>query len=132
MKKLFWPIVCFVVMGFAVSSVISGAPASGCAAPRDNFDNLYCLTRVYVQVDTELNGAYKQLRSALNPAGRESLKRYQLDWIEQRNAECSYSNGTGFFVNMRCVVDSTSERLQFLRERRSECRSVGCINRNLR
>ena len=105
------------------------APAfaqQNCDRPRDDFDGLYCLNKVYVETDAELNKVYKELAGALPADGKAKLKKSQLAWIEQRNDQCSRRMDNGFFVNLQCATTTTRERLQTLQERARECRSAGC------
>ena len=102
-----------------------------CDHPRDDFDGLYCLNKVYQEADRELNENYKKLTGKLDADGKAKLKSGQLAWIDKRNAECSRRDGDGFFVNMRCATDETVARSRFLQDRLRECASTGCLNSKL-
>lgn len=128
-KKSFAFIICFI--GFLVL-LQPHSNAQGCQNPRDSFDDLYCLNRVYVQADADLNTIYKKLSQRLSVSARQVLKRYQLAWIQQRNATCSFSDNRGFYVNIRCASEMTVERTNFLNDRYRECISVGCLPNKLR
>lgn len=104
---------------------------SACDNPRDDFDSLYCLNKVYQEADRELNENYKKLVAKLDANGRALLKRGQLDWIEERNAACSRRDTDTFWVNLRCARDTTIQRAQFLQDRYRECVSAGCQNSKL-
>lgn len=108
------------------------AHADNCDKPRDNFDGLYCLNKIYMQADKDLNDVYQELQAKLDPEGRKLLKTHQLAWIETRNNQCSYRNEKGFFVNLRCATNSTISQLQFLQDRQRECISAGCMNSKLK
>lgn len=108
------------------------AHADNCDKPRDNFDGLYCLNKIYMQADKDLNDVYQDLQAKLDPEGRKLLKTRQLAWIETRNNQCSYRNEKGFFVNLRCATNSTISQLQFLQDRQRECVSAGCMNSKLK
>lgn len=73
------------------------AHADNCDQPKNNFDGLYCLNKVYIQTDKDLNDTYQKLQAKLDPEGRKLLKTRQLAWIEKRNKLCSYHDRTGFF-----------------------------------
>lgn len=114
--------------------VLATAPAfanTACDNPRDDFDGLYCLNKLYQQADAELNSLYKKLRPALDAQGSARLKSGQLAWIEERNSKCSRRNEEGFFVNMACASSMTIKRAQFLQDRLRECQSTGCQNSKL-
>lgn len=110
------------------------APAfanSACDVPKNDFDGLYCLNKVYQEADRELNENYKKLNSKLDSGGKKALKSGQLSWMQQRNNNCSKHEGTAFFVNLDCATSATIQRSQFLQDRLRECSSSGCLNSKL-
>lgn len=113
-------------------AVAGGAYADNCDHPRDSFDGLYCLNKVYAQADRELTVKYKELRGQLRPADRKVLKRTEIKWIEARNSDCSWHHNGGFFVNLRCATDMTVQRTDFLNDRIRECTATGCQPSQLR
>lgn len=102
------------------------ALADNCDKPRDDFDGLYCLNKVYIEADAELNKAYKDLSGRLSEADRKRLKVGQLEWINQRNANCSYHDDQGFWVNLGCTKATTVNRTHVLNDRIRECKATGC------
>jgi uncharacterized protein YecT (DUF1311 family) len=102
-----------------------------CDKPRNDFDGLYCLNKVYLEADKELNENYKKVMAKLNDEGKATLRNTQRGWIEERNAECSRREGDQFFVNMSCATDMTIRRAQFLQDRYRECVAAGCQNSKL-
>ncbi|MEY4977883.1 MAG: hypothetical protein RLZZ352_153 [Pseudomonadota bacterium] len=114
------------ILLIALTSAFPAYAQQNCDKPRDDFDSLYCLNKVYVETDAELNSAYKDLVTRLPKDGRSKLKHTQLAWIEQRNAECSRKIDNGFFVNLSCATETTRQRLEFVQERIRECKSSGC------
>lgn len=104
---------------------------SACDVPKNDFDGLYCLNKVYQEVDKELNENYKKLNSKLDSDGKKTLKSGQLSWIEDRNNNCSKREASGFFVNLNCATSTTIQRSQFLQDRFRECSSSGCQNSKL-
>nr|WP_199103360.1 lysozyme inhibitor LprI family protein [Aquitalea sp. ASV11] len=104
---------------------------SACDKPKNDFDGLYCLNKVYSQADKDLNESYGELAKQLDADGKKLLKAGQLNWIRQRNADCSYSDSRGFFVNLDCATRTTIDRLQFINDRKRECKSAGCMNSKL-
>lgn len=104
---------------------------SACDKPRDDFDGLYCLNKVYQEADKELNENYKKLNAKLDNDGKKALKVGQLSWIEERNNGCSKREPSGFFVNLNCATNTTIKRSQFLQDRIRECSSSGCQNSKL-
>ena len=104
---------------------------SACDTPRNDFDGLYCLNKVYQEADKELNANYKKLAARLDADGKQALKSGQLSWISERNQNCSKKDGSGFYVNLDCATTTTIKRAQFLQDRVRECASSGCQNSKL-
>lgn len=109
-----------------VLSSFSALAQQNCDKPRDDFDGLYCLNKVYIETDAELNQVYKELVPRLPAEGKAKLKETQLAWIEERNSSCSRRIDSGFYVNLACATRVTRNRLQVLQERVRECKSSGC------
>ncbi|WP_394124329.1 lysozyme inhibitor LprI family protein [Psychrobacter nivimaris] len=105
--------------------------AENCDKPNNDFDGLYCLTKVYLEADKELNNSYNKLSKLLNKQQKATLKRGQLAWMRERNDQCSYNDGDGFFVNMRCATNKTANRVNFLNERVRECNAGSCRDSRL-
>jgi uncharacterized protein YecT (DUF1311 family) len=114
------------VLALFLCSSTAAFADSACDKPRDDFDGLYCLNKVYLEADKELNENYKKLIAKLDKEGKSTLKNTQLSWIEERNSECSRREGQKFFVNLSCAADMTIRRAQFLQDRYRECISSGC------
>lgn len=104
---------------------------TACDTPRNDFDGLYCLNKVYQEADKELNANYKKLAAQLDANGKQTLKSGQLAWISKRNNTCSKRESSGFYVNLDCATQTTIERAQFLQDRVRECVSSGCQNSKL-
>ena len=68
---------------FCVNSTLVFA-AESCDKPKNDFDDLYCLNKVYLQADKDLNEVYGQLVKVLDADGKALLKQGQLKWISQR------------------------------------------------
>jgi uncharacterized protein YecT (DUF1311 family) len=100
--------------------------SDNCEKPKNDFDGLYCLNKIYVTADKELNDSYKKLVSKLEPSMKITLRDGQRKWMESRNSECSWKDERGFYVNMQCATDKTVERRNFLDDRYRECVAVGC------
>jgi len=109
----------------------NAAAGSACDKPKNDFDGLYCLNKIYQESDKELNANYKALTTQLDKAGRIRLKRTQLAWMQDRNKDCARHDDDGFFVNLQCATDTTIDRAQFLQDRIRECKSAGCLNSKL-
>ncbi|GGY52587.1 lysozyme inhibitor LprI family protein [Pseudoduganella sp. SL102] len=104
---------------------------SACDKPKNDFDGLYCLNKVYQEADRELNDNYQKLSGKLDADGKKALKKGQLAWIRSRNESCSKLEPGHFFVDLQCATDTTISRAQFLQDRVRECVSSGCQNSKL-
>jgi uncharacterized protein YecT (DUF1311 family) len=104
---------------------------SACDTPKNDFDGLYCLSKVYQEADKEINEQYKKLQAQLDSKGKAALKAGQLAWIETRNANCSKRETERFYVDLDCATNTTVERLRFIQDRSRECSSAGCQNSKL-
>ena len=123
MKKL--------ILALLVCASGSAFANSACDTPRNDFDGLYCLNKVYQEADKELNANYKKLAARLDADGKQALKSGQLSWISERNQSCSKKDGSGFYVNLDCATTTTIKRAQFLQDRVRECSSSGGQNSKL-
>lgn len=118
MKKI---LIC--TMAILLSSATMG---DNCDNPRDDFDGLYCLNKVYQQADKDLNIAYKKLRKLLKKKDRRKLKNRQINWIKDRNSRCSFKRNGMFFVSLSCTTKTTISRTNQLSNRIRECKATGC------
>lgn len=117
MKKWF-PVFAFLLSPLAI--------ADNCDKPRDDFDGLYCLNKIYIEADKELNESYKALRAYLNDAEKQQLKKTQIAWIKERNSSCSLRQDGMFFVSLGCTTKTTVDRTNTLKDRIRECKATGC------
>jgi len=113
-------------LAFAALALSTAAHAD-CDRPKNDFDDLYCLDKVYIQSDKDLNDEYGKLSKQLDANGKAALKRGQLAWIKSRNEQCSMKDEHGFWVNLDCATQTTIARTQFLQDRNRECASAGCM-----
>ena len=112
---------------FALISCLSvSCFADNCDKPRDDFDGLYCMNKIYMKADEDLNASFKELKGLLKPDEKKVLISTQLKWIEDRNTSCSIKNEKGFWVNLGCVKDTTINRTNILNDRIRECKATGC------
>jgi uncharacterized protein YecT (DUF1311 family) len=109
----------------------SALAASACSNPSSDFDQVYCYAKLFMQADTDLNVAYKNLVSKLNPDGRAALKKSELAWIKTRNGQCTETRASDILVNLDCTVEQTVSRTHWLGDRLRECSASGCMNEKL-
>jgi uncharacterized protein YecT (DUF1311 family) len=120
--------ICFLVFVFISIPAFAN---SACDKPKNDFDGLYCLNKVYQEADKELNTNYKILLAKLDTDGKKALKSGQLTWMSDRNSRCSETRGNSFLVDLDCAASTTIKRSQFLQDRVRECNSAGCQNSKL-
>jgi uncharacterized protein YecT (DUF1311 family) len=104
---------------------------SACDRVSNDFDGLYCLSKIYQQADADLNAAYKALVAKLDAGGRATLRQHQLQWLAERNVSCSDRKDGAFYVDLDCATRVTIERVRFLQDRGRECISSGCMDSRL-
>lgn len=112
-----------------VGILASGAAfADNCENARNTYDDVYCTNKLYASADTELNKNYQTLRGKLSMSQKDILKKSQLAWIRERDAECTTETG----IDVQCRLSTTQERNNWLRERLRECQTIGCKTNTLR
>ena len=124
-----FPILAISALAFLMP--LSANADQNCDSPNNDFDGLYCLTKVYIEADKELNNSYGQLMKRLNKSQSSLLKRGQLAWIKQRDNNCSRYEDDSFYVNMACATRTTTERVNFLNDRLRECQAGSCRDSRL-
>jgi uncharacterized protein YecT (DUF1311 family) len=106
---------------------LGGAAAhADCSTSKNEFEDVYCYAKIYIDADNDLNAAYKALTSKISADTKSVLKKSQLAWMKQRNDECGRTDSDGYYVDLSCAVDFTRNRTQFLRERTTECETGTC------
>jgi uncharacterized protein YecT (DUF1311 family) len=124
------------IRGLALAGLLSVLPlashAAGCAAPKGAFDNVYCTSTLYAQLDRDFNTQYKRLRGMISSAQKTDLRDAQRGWIEDRNRHCSRTENGSYFVNLDCAILMTEQRMEYLQNRERECQSTGCNSDALR
>lgn len=111
----------FAIMLFSITAF-----ADTCNSLKDEYDRAYCFTKAYPQIDTELNKSYEQLTSLLSKSQKKTIAKIQLQWMEQRNTACSLKSGDRFYVDMKCVTDTTNSQNEFLKNQIIACKSGTC------
>jgi uncharacterized protein YecT (DUF1311 family) len=96
---------------------------TGCDKHKTSYDRTYCLSKLFVESDAELNAVYKDLRSRIKKSTGEKLKSVQLEWIQYRDASCQPQPGT---ITVDCSYELNHERTGYLRDRLRECKTGVC------
>lgn len=101
---------------------------NSCNYPVGTFDQVYCVNKVMLQADAEMNTVYQKLLKKLTSSAQQTLRQTQRDWMAKRDAECV----DGYTVYVKCAHDMTVSRLNFLNDRLRECNAAGCQPSKLR
>jgi len=104
----------------------SGAARADCSTSKNEFEDVYCYAKIYIDADNDLNAAYKALTSKIDADTKSVLKKSQLAWMKKRNDECGQTDSDGYYVDLSCAVDFTRNRTKFLQERKAECEGGQC------
>ena len=100
----------------------SAAQAGECDKYNTSYDKTYCMAKLFLESDKELNTAYGELRSFSREPVKQQLKVVQLEWIRYRNESCE-SRGA---INVDCNYRVNRERAEYLRDRVRECKAGTC------
>ncbi|RJF71780.1 DUF1311 domain-containing protein [Deinococcus cavernae] len=106
----------------------SAQAQQSCDFPVGTFDQVYCVNKVTLQADAEMNVAYQKLLKKLTAAQQQTLRQTQRAWMAKRDRDCV----DGYTVYVNCTHDMTVSRLNFLNDRLRECNSSGCQPSKLR
>lgn len=90
-----------------------------------SYDKTFCVAKLFVESDKELNDVYTELMGKLNREGQKALKEAELKWIKYRNSHCEREPG---IIKVDCSYEVNRDRANFLRDRLRECNSRMCDN----
>lgn len=93
-----------------------------CDKYRTSYDRTYCMAKLFVESDKELNAVYKELRGPLKETVSQQLKSTQLQWIKYRDSACESSGS----INVDCNYRVNRARTEYLRDRARECKAGTC------
>lgn len=95
-----------------------------CNTYKTSYDRTYCVAKLFMASDGELNDVYKKLRNHVKGAVGDALVHTQRDWIKYRNGACS-ADGT---IDVDCNYKVNRDRTNYLRDRLRECETGSCNN----
>lgn len=104
----------------------SAAARADCSTSKNDFEDVYCYAKIYIDSDNDLNQAYKALVAKLDADQKKALKQGQLGWMKSRNDQCGQTDSDGYYVDLSCAVDITRARTRFLLDRKAECDAASC------
>ena len=102
------------------------AAHADCSTSKNDFEDVYCYAKIYIDADNDLNAAYKAITGKIDADSKAVLKKSQLGWMKSRNQECGQTDSDGYYVDLSCAVEVTRNRTQFLKDRATECDSGKC------
>ncbi|HVO04711.1 MAG TPA: lysozyme inhibitor LprI family protein [Candidatus Cybelea sp.] len=116
-----------VLAALAAAAVLqSSAAQADCSASKNDFEDVYCGAKNFIDADGDLNAAYKALVEKLDAGGKSVLKKSQVTWMKSRNDQCGKTDSDGYYVDLDCAVETTRNRAQFLKDRTAECDAGKC------
>jgi len=110
-----------------VITPLSSAFAISCDNPINNYDRTYCSALEMIQLDEELNGQYKKTTHVLNAEQKSLVKKAQIQWIRERDAQCF----SGRSIAVGCVNQKMKNRIEILKKIERECKAAGCTQQTL-
>lgn len=103
--------------------VSQAALADGeCDKYTTSYDQTYCMAKIFVESDKDLNTIYKDLQAVIDADSKKSLTLVQRKWIKYRDNSCE-SKGT---IDVDCNYKVNRDRAQYLTDRLRECRGGTC------
>lgn len=115
-----------------LSGVVGTAHAQGadtatltsqCSRYHTSYDVTYCVGKLFVQSDKELNDVYAKLKGLLRGDTRTGLVDIQRQWITYRNGACADGRGA---IDVECNYQVNRDRTNYLRDRLRECETGTC------
>lgn len=94
-----------------------------CDKYKTSYDRTYCMGKLFMESDKELNSVYKSLVASVNNKTKQGLVETQRSWIKYRDEVCQPESGT---INVDCNYRVNKERTEYLRDRLRECKVGNC------
>jgi uncharacterized protein YecT (DUF1311 family) len=96
-----------------------------CESYHTSYDRTYCVAKLFMASDQELNDAYGKLKAGVQGATRQGLVQTQRDWMKYRDSTCESRPGE---IGVGCNYRVNRERTNYLRDRLRECETGSCNN----
>lgn len=88
-----------------------------CHRAKTSVETAICSDASARKADADMVAAYRALRGALDPLGRERLRREQQAWLKRRTSDCTGPFSVPDLTSAGCVEVSTRERTAYLAAR---------------
>lgn len=98
--------------------------ADGCTNPKKPYDQTYCMAKLFLESDSELNQAYNNLMSVIPSDVKKQLVTAERNWIHYRDNSCTM----GGTIDVSCNFQVNKARLEYLQDRIRECKTGHCQN----
>src|SRR6185436_1505159 len=72
-----------------------------CSKFKTSYDRTYCVAKLFLESDKELNAVYTELRKPLKDSVKQQLTETQRDWIKYRDASCERSGSIDVGCNYK-------------------------------
>ena len=95
-----------------------------CEKYKTSYDQTYCVAKLFLASDDELNAIYKKLKGKTQGEVQKSLVQVQRDWIKYRNNACERRGR----IDVNCNFRVNRDRTNALRDRLRECETGSCNN----
>lgn len=95
-----------------------------CEKYKTSYDQTYCIAKLFLASDNELNAVYKKLKGKTQGEVQKSLVQVQRDWIKYRNGACESAGA----IDVNCNYRVNRERVTYLGDRLRECETGSCNN----
>ena len=119
MKRLKWAAAAALAWALAAPALAADA----CDHYKTSYDRTYCMSKLFVESDKELNTVYKELTATLSGKTRQGLVQTQRQWMSYRDNSCEPESGT---INVDCNYRVNREHTEYLRDRLRECKTGNC------
>ncbi len=111
----------FLFVGLALLTG-SALADEACDQYQTAYDQTYCMAKLFLASDDELNQVYKDLKSQLQGNTAKKLTNVQRQWISYRDSNCQAEGK----INVRCNYHINKARTEYLRDRLRECKTGNC------
>ena len=119
-------IVALIVLTVSIAVFAQDQKKDPCADAQSQTEMNICWGKQYKAADAQLNAAYREFTSKLNPEETAQLKTAQLAWIKFRDANCefvadAYKGGSiRPMIAAMCLADVTNARTSELKAQMKE------------
>lgn len=90
--------------------------------PNNYYDRSYCLAKLFVASDNQLNDTYQQLRKRLSDGQKDRLNLGQRIWLDYRSSQCLTDNK----FDLECNLEINNARITYLQSLIKKCDAGHC------